>query len=392
MAIQSVAFRTVTCLLLAGVFTGCGGGTNFVNPASLPGPTPPSSTTLEFLYATGVKQIAKFPMNVTTGALDPSSIISGPSRAGGMIADPLGEFLYVSDSANGVIDAFAIDQSTGALSPITGSPFAVASGSEPSGVAMDSHGRFLFVANATQDNIFVFSRDPQTGALTLGTDSPFATGASPLQVAVGPSDKFLYVSNHNDRAGSISAYTINFTTGALTPTPRSPFPTQPGGGPGGLVTDLSGNFLYVALQGTTNTNHLIAAFTIDASTGVLTTIAGSPFSAGNGPARLLAGRFLYATNSRDSTVSGFTINTATGVLTAIAGVPASTGPTPVPLVVDPTGTFLYVGNSGASSVSGFNIGSATTGIGTGPGILTPIVGSAFAGVTQPTNLAIVKIQ
>ena len=395
MALQSVAVSTVTVLLLAGMLTGCGGGTNFVNPSSLPAPPPPPSTTLEFLYATGVKQIAKFPMNSTTGTLAPSSSITGPSRAGGMVADPFGKFLYVSDSANGVIDVFAINQSTGALSPIAGSPFAVASGSEPSGIAMDSLGRFLFVANASQNNIFVFSRDPQTGALTLGTGSPFPTGAFPLQVTVGRFDQFLYVSDHNDRAGSISGYTIDFTTGALTAIARSPFATQPGGGPAGLVIDSSGNFLYAALQGTTNTNHQIAAFTIDASTGVLTTITGSPFSTGNGPARLLvppSGKFLYVTNSRDGTVSGFTINSSTGALTAIVGSPVGTGTTPVSLAVDPAGTFLYVGNSDSSNISGFTIGSVTTGIGTGPGVLTPVVGSPFAGVTQPTNLAIVKLK
>ena len=81
--------------------------------------------------------------------------------------------------------------------------------------------------------------------------------------------------------GNVSGYTINATTGALTPIPGSPFPA--GVFPTSVAADPTGKFAYVA--NVENGFHGdISAYTINATTGALTSIPGSPFAAGLGPA------------------------------------------------------------------------------------------------------------
>ena len=101
-----------------------------------------------------------------------------------------------------------------------------------------------------------------------------AAGDGPLSVTVDPSGKFAYVANSSD--GTISAYTINAVTGTLTPVAGSPF--LAGNGSYSVSVDPSGKFAYVTNFNDDN----VSAYTIDATTGVLTAVVGSPFLAGNG--------------------------------------------------------------------------------------------------------------
>src|SRR5882762_3665144 len=86
--------------------------------------------------------------------------------------------------------------------------------------------------------------------------------------------RFAYVVNTG--SSDISGYTIDATTGALTPVPGSPFPT--GFSPEAVVVDPSGRFAYTPnLAPGFVFNGSISAFTIDAAIGSLTNIVGSPF-------------------------------------------------------------------------------------------------------------------
>ena len=62
-----------------------------------------------------------------------------------------------------------------------------------------------------------------TGALSPVSGSPFSTGSAPIAVVVDPSGKFAYVANNN--SNSVSAYSINSATGALSPIGGSAFTT-----------------------------------------------------------------------------------------------------------------------------------------------------------------------
>jgi DNA-binding beta-propeller fold protein YncE len=83
----------------------------------------------------------------------------------------------------------------------------------------------------------------------------------------------------------------------------------------------------------------------------------------------LLAQFAYVANNGSNDVSGYTINATTGVLTAIAGSPFPAGTVPFSVAVDPTGKFAYVANG--NNVSGYTINATT-------GALTAIAGSSLS--------------
>jgi 6-phosphogluconolactonase (cycloisomerase 2 family) len=81
-------------------------------------------------------------------------------------------------------------------------------------------------------------------------------------------------------------------------------------------------FAYVANAGSND----ISAYAIDAATGALSKVAGSPFAAGINPKSvtvLRSGKFAYVANFTSNNVSAFTINAATGTLTSVGAAVAA---------------------------------------------------------------------
>ena len=93
-----------------------------------------------------------------------------------------------------------------------------------------------------------------------------------------PSGKFAYVAESSPpgQNGNVLGYTINPITGALTTI--AGLPIAAGQGPQSVAVDPNGKFAYVA-----NFGGGVSGYTINPTTGALTPIAGSPFAAGNGP-------------------------------------------------------------------------------------------------------------
>ena len=95
-------------------------------------------------------------------------------------------------------------------------------------------------------------------------------------------------------SGNTSAYGIDATTGVLTPIAGSPFATGDSSGnrPFTIKIDPTGKFAYVSVG-----SGKILALAVDALTGALTPIAGSPFEAVTGIDILMvdpSGKFIYA--------------------------------------------------------------------------------------------------
>jgi 6-phosphogluconolactonase (cycloisomerase 2 family) len=82
--------------------------------------------------------------------------------------------LFVPQRTANAIAAYAIDQTSGALTSAPGSPFAA--GNSPSAVG-DPSGRFLFVSNAVSGTVSSYSINATTGALALNNSLP--AGQSP---------------------------------------------------------------------------------------------------------------------------------------------------------------------------------------------------------------------
>jgi 6-phosphogluconolactonase (cycloisomerase 2 family) len=248
-----------------------------------------------YVYATDLnaRAVAGFSFDNNSGDLTPvpgSPFPAGNTPVQAAQAGTQGKFLYVSDngdSAGGIL-GFTIDPNSGALTPISGSPFPTGpTGSFPGPSALIANGNFLYVALAgtvnANNQIVVFSIDQNTGSLTPIPASPFVTGNDPLYMALVPvttsSQAFLYTANIQDN--TISAFTANNSTGVLTPVSGSPYSgasTLAGLAVSPTATNSGTFFLYAADQ-----SGKILGYTIDGNTGALSAIAGSPFSAGNSP-------------------------------------------------------------------------------------------------------------
>jgi 6-phosphogluconolactonase (cycloisomerase 2 family) len=82
--------------------------------------------------------------------------------------------------ANGDVTAFAINSGTGALNPVSGSPFARGSATA---IAVDPTGKFLFSTSAGT-SVITYSIEPTTGALIAIPNGVVAAGISPSSIAV----------------------------------------------------------------------------------------------------------------------------------------------------------------------------------------------------------------
>jgi 6-phosphogluconolactonase (cycloisomerase 2 family) len=147
-----------------------------------------------------------------------------------LTADASGKFLYVSDG-NTLTAIYSIDQSTGALTEVTGSPrylgvacIQASPGSEfllgiPSCLGLgDAH-------------MHVFSIDTTTGIPTEVSGSPFPTTASVFNFAISPLGQsvytFGYATGGSTTVAAMEGYQMDSATGKLTPISGSPFTSVP---------------------------------------------------------------------------------------------------------------------------------------------------------------------
>ncbi|MHB1669508.1 MAG: lactonase family protein [Thiomonas sp.] len=300
------------------------------------------------------------------------------------------QFAYVVNWGN--VSAYRIHASTGALTEVPGSPFAA--GSLPDSVTVNPAGTFAYVVSQYSDSgsnhgsVSVYRIHASTGTLTPIPGSPFAAGPYPSSFAINPAGTFAYVPSGIPGMGSgaISAYRINASTGALTDVPGSPFAA--GTLPSSITVNPAGTFAYVTSW------DIVSAYRIDTSTGALTPVPGSPFEAGSLPESVRvspAGTFVYVASAYGDpgAVFVYRIHAATGALTEIPGSPFTTGIEPRSITVNPAGTLAYVANQGNfgshGSISAYRIDAAT-------GALTPVAGSPFMTGTRPDSITIVQPQ
>jgi len=348
------------CVIACAIgLTGCGSGNNTVvcpvtsNSSTCGCGANPTSTACRapaFVYADGLnQQVFTFPVDLTTNQLETPTSVAGPSESLGMAAIN-NQFLYASTPGGGTasIDEWSIDQTTGALTTVAGSPYSLGPLTVATGLAANDTTGTLYVADVVR--IDVLKADNTTGALTAIAGSPFAAEGVGLYLTIDPLDHFLFATG-DLQSGYVLAYTIDATSGALTPVPGSPFPTGfTGSLETGIAVDPLSKFVYVISEG----SNQIAGFSIG-SNGALTAVPGSPFPTGSTPLALIAlQNFVYVSNAGDGTLSCYSINSTTGGLTPCSGPLFAFSPGPM---TTSFGKFLY--GSGAGGMMTFSVDSSS---------------------------------
>lgn len=270
--------------------------------------------------------------------------------ASGQAAPPkVTEFVYVANlgsasNPGGSISGFAVDQQTGKLAPVPGSPFPA--GDSPIGITSDPAGRHVFVIDKKSplggpvcrhvNGILLSENIEPSGKLRL-VETITLNGICPSGLTVDPEGKTLYVTEDISNptgilnGSEIQAFAIQ-QNGTLKEIAGSPFAAPLGAG--SLTMHPDGKLLYVV----TGTDHEgIVVFDRDLETGRL------------GPARPVAarlqahtaivpsGKLMIAENAGViDQITLFSIDPATGGLTPQ---PPMASSLPWAVSIEPSGQF-----------------------------------------------------
>lgn len=218
-------------------------------PESVPVDCIEFEPTGKFAYAAsavnGSSGLLIFSADSSTGLLTLVNTLTLPGIPSRVAIDPLGQYLYVvvftnnfqSASANG----YSINSSTGALTPIAGTPFSL---SDIAGTfSFHPSGNFVFLADTNGAQIDTYSIDRSSGKLTAA--GSISTCINPSTVRFSPNGNFAYTAcemdaNHDQNSASVDSFTVG-ANGALTHLSTTPST----GGDFDLTVDPSGQFLYV---------------------------------------------------------------------------------------------------------------------------------------------------
>lgn len=301
-------------------------------------------------------------LDVKSGAPVPfeDSPIAVDDILNAMVPAPSGKFLFVAAEPSR-IDTFPI-AADGSLPEAPSASVELDEDDPLLSIAMDPLGRFVYGVSPQSKLIYVFDVDADSGELTQAGD-PLLVGAAPDHrrpafVAADPSGKFVYITQLADAApiedNGLRGYRVNAETGALTELADSPFAAGNDAG-GAIVFRPDGKFLF-------SSGAALNAFAVDADSGKLTKVTGSPFSTDIGSDPWATnitidprGKRLFTCNffGVSQHIRGFAIDAVSGALSELPGSPV-TSTAPYSLALGPSGRTLYIGND-IGTVSAFNV-------------------------------------
>jgi 6-phosphogluconolactonase (cycloisomerase 2 family) len=319
------------------------------------------------VYAASAGSLRTYPIDGTSGALAPTPTKNIPSVSSPeeLVMAPNGKWAYVLDSAQNDVAAYALDPTSGDPTFVA----TVATGTRPRSGAVDPTSTYLYVAGKSSNDLSAYAIDGASGALTPVVGSPFISCLGPSSVTVDPAGAHVYVTGDYD---GIFAYAIG-AGGALSTIAGTPYLLGGGANPMGVGIPPNGKWAYVpSLQAK------IYAFNLAPSGALDAAVPGAPFAlqfyARGVPAIDGTGTHLYqaaAPNGTPGSVSAHQVDAVTGALAEIAGSPYGVGIGPAKLVLDSSGFFVFVWNSLNSSISAFTRDPST-------GALAPVAGSPFS--------------
>ena len=339
----------------------------YTAPHTAPGGSKPSTA----------RGIYVFRMDGSSGALSQLQVVDVENPSW-VTLDPSGRYLYAvnevetfkGQAGTGGVSAYSVNSSNGQLTFLNDQP---TMGQDSTHVTVDPSGQWVLTSNYTSGNFSLFPVQ-SGGALGplvdlfaptgMGPNSARQEGPHAHETRFDPAGAFVFGADLGldrlwswrlDPAGKFAGNSVPYV--------------QVASGSGSRHFDFhpSGKFLYIIGE----MANAITAYTYDAAHGTaiwLQTVGTLPadFSGTSTTAELTvhpSGRWLYGTNRGHDSVVAFSIDQTTGRLSSPAGVPTQ-GTVPRGMAIDPTGLLLLAGNLDSDTVVPFSINQST-------GALTP---------------------
>lgn len=216
--------------------------------------------------------VLSFKLDATTGSLTSAGPALELSGAPAYVAvDPTGQFAYVTESSSFGIAGYAIDQSSGLLTPLETPSFggnAVFGGA----IAFRPDGKFLYT---TGNGLNAFAIDRANGKLERVQGSPFnaevSSDPTATNLAIDPGGKFLYATQFVG-GSRVFGFSIDDASGKLSQVPGGALPLSV---PYSLAIEPSGRFLYVGRD-----DGKLSVLAVSRRDGSLHEIDGSPIEHG----------------------------------------------------------------------------------------------------------------
>ena len=334
------------------------------------------------------------------------SMFEVPSEAGGLPhaidMDPRGRFVFVPNKAAASMSVFRIDQSTGRLKTIKGSPFFI--GFNPYRSKVHPNGRFIFTTLWADGKLAVHAIDQDSGRLTPVNGSPFSLNSdAPVHIAFNSDGSRAYISNYD--GNDISLLDVDADTGLVTfrenfRTRLGPWSLQvvegkelpanaesvmfnvsetsgiehfvvtqsglqsrgvlPGDdGVSGVIVSPNGRFAYTIDK----TKNLLTTFAINPETGEMNPVSGGMVKTGRDPSDVsidVNGWYMYVSNTADHSMSVYYLEPQSGIPKEVRGSPVPTGNGPVSVTIDPGARYSFVVNKQSESISVYRFLSSVT--------------------------------
>jgi 6-phosphogluconolactonase (cycloisomerase 2 family) len=355
------------------VLTACGPGRTGTGTSSTS-----NSTVMAYVLNQGSQNISIFNLDTNSGNLTASGFTSPATGATpyAIAVTPNKQFAYVVNYGDSTISSYRI-ASNGGLSAIG---TAISTGSAPISIAIDPTGNYVYTANTGSNNISGFSINNSTGALSTISSSPFSlANQTPLNIKSSPSNNIMYVSvtGGNASDNNILSFSVQSTSGALVQVGSA---ASSGIQPSSLAIDSSGK----AGISTNLTAGSLSTFLIQSNGQMVSSGSSNLNTAGNSPIWVALNsnaNFAYVADQNNNSISAYTFNTSTAAIAALGG-STPTGSSPSCVTIDPTNKYVYVTNNNASTVSAYAMDST--------GALTALSGSPFTVGTSPIAMTFVS--
>ncbi len=329
-----------------------------------------------FRNAAGGNSISVFEFNPGSGALAPvagSPFSSQGVAPLGMAVNEAATHVFVTNSEDNTVVAFAMNAVTGALSMV-GTPY-VSPGRFPGDIAVNRASTAAYVVHGGTVHLTALTLSPSTGAITAAAQYNLGGTATPnyvrRTVAVSPAGNFVFVGDAG--LGNVAVWAVNATTGVLTAVGTY----SSGGTPAAVAVNPAGTQLLV---GNDNGNVVRMAIASDGSLSAIGSATPSSTSEFSGLTFNRAGTMAFASHVGGGELASFLVSASTGELTVAPGGPFSSGGiAPAGIAVNTAGTFALVSNRTSENLSILTINAS--------GALTPVVGSPVPAGPDPRAVA-----